>query len=383
MNVTQALRERHRRGAHVHPIAPELHTAESVTEGHPDKVADTIADTILDAHLAQDPFSRVAVEVLVKQDTVVLAGEISSAASPDLESIVRGAIRDIGYEDPTDPFHADGVRITHLLTRQAEEIAAGTRPAANQGAGDQGFMIGYASDETPSLMPLPVVLAHAITRQLAADRKDGTAPWLRPDGKSQVTVRYHGRQPIEVTRVVVSTQHAGDQSQSAIQAYVRDRLLPLALGQWWCPGLSVDINPSGSFVQGGPSADAGVTGRKTAVDSYGGAARHGGGAFSGKDPSKVDRSAAYFARWAARRVVRLGIAHRVEVEVAYAIGVAQPVALSVGTFGTGDLAAATALVEALDFRPAAIIEQLELLRPIYRDTTNYGHVGRRGLPWEA
>ncbi len=243
-------------------------------------------------------------------------------------------------------------------------------------------MIGYATDETPSLMPLPLVLAHAITRQLAAARHDGTAPWLRPDGKSQVTVRYQVNQPVEVCRVVVSTQHAAGQSQAAIQAWLRDRLLPTALGQWWSPGLAVDINPSGSFVQGGPSADAGVTGRKTAVDSYGGAARHGGGAFSGKDPSKVDRSAAYFARWAARRVVRLGLAHRAEVEVAYAIGVAQPVALTVDTLGTGDCVAATEMVQTLDFRPGAIIEQFELLRPIYRDTTNYGHFGRWGLPWD-
>jgi S-adenosylmethionine synthetase len=364
------------------PRARDIRTAESVTEGHPDKVADGIADAILDAHLAQDPHARVAVEVLVKDDLAFVAGEVTSQASVDLRAVVRQTVRDIGYDDPSETFHADGLRVRTQLSAQAGEIAAGVTGRAVQGAGDQGLMTGYATTETAALMPLPIVLAHAVTRQLAADRRAGVVPWLRPDGKAQVSVRHHDGQPVEVTHVVVSAQHCADAPRAAIEAYVRDSLLPAALGDWFTREVRLSINPAGSFVQGGPAADCGVTGRKIIVDTYGGAARHGGGAFSGKDPSKVDRSAAYFCRWAARQVMRKGLAERVEVDVAYAIGVAEPVALRVYTFGTGVPLEAARLVESFDWTPAAIIRKLDLLRPIYRGTTNYGHFGRAGLPWE-
>jgi S-adenosylmethionine synthetase len=251
------------------------------------------------------------------------------------------------------------------------------------GAGDQGIMFGYASDETPELMPLPILLAHALARRLAADRKRGTVPWLRPDAKTQVSVEYEGSTPVAVHTVLVSTQHAHDVSQDVIRAYVGDRLVPSVLGPWYHPAIELLVNPTGSFAEGGPSADCGVTGRKIIVDSYGGMGRHGGGAFSGKDPSKVDRSGAYVCRWIARQVVRTGLARRAEVQVAYAIGRAAPVSVRVETFGTGDAAAAEHFVRGFDFRPAAIIERLDLRRPIYRETTNYGHFGRAGLPWEA
>ena len=364
------------------PRAHDIRTAESVTEGHPDKVADGIADAILDAHLAQDPHARVAVEVLVKDDLAIVAGEVTSQATVNLEAVVRNAVRDIGYDDPSEPFHGDGLRLVTQLSSQSGEIAAGVTGRAVQGAGDQGLMTGYATTETAALMPLPIVLAHAVTRQLAADRHAGVVPWLRPDGKAQVSVRYHYGRPMEVTHVVVSTQHRADATRAGIEAYVRDSLLPAALGYWFTGETRLGINPAGSFVQGGPGADCGVTGRKIIVDTYGGAARHGGGAFSGKDPSKVDRSAAYFCRWAARQVVRKGFAEHAEVEVAYAIGVADPVALRVHTFGTGAPRHAERLVESFDWTPAAILRQLDLLRPIDRGTTNYGHVGRPGLPWE-
>ncbi|HEX4933415.1 MAG TPA: methionine adenosyltransferase, partial [Gemmatimonadaceae bacterium] len=258
-------------------------TSESVSEGHPDKVCDFIADSILDAYLAQDPHSRVACEVLVKDRHVVLAGEITSRATVDVDAIAREAIRTIGYVDPSEPFHADGVDIRILLTQQAPEISQGVDVG---GAGDQGIMFGYASDETPALMPLPITLAHALSRRLAADRHGGVVAWLRPDAKTQVSVRYEGARPVEVDTVLISTQHDAAVSQHEIAAYVRDALIPAVLGEWNRAGLTVLVNPTGSFVQGGPSADAGVTGRKIIVDSYGGAGRHGGGAFSGKDGTK-------------------------------------------------------------------------------------------------
>lgn len=360
----------------------DLRTSESVTEGHPDKVADFIADSILDAHLEQDSAARVAAEVLVKGGAVVVAGEITSTSAVDLAAVVRSAINDVGYSDPSESFHAKGVAISTFVSQQAREISRGVASGAEQGAGDQGLMVGYATDETPSLMPLPIVLAHAITRQLADERKRGTAPWLRPDGKAQVTVRYRDGRPEEVVRVVVSTQHVSG-ALPTVREYIQEGILPSALGPWLSAGARIDVNPAGTFETGGPSADCGVTGRKIIVDSYGGAARHGGGAFSGKDPSKVDRSGAYFCRWAARQVVLKGLATRAEVEVAYAIGLPDPVSLRVHTFGTGDEAEADELLRSFTFRPYSIIRQLDLLRPIYRRTTNYGHFGKPDLPWEA
>ena len=355
-------------------------TSESVSEGHPDKVCDYIADSVLDAHLAVDPRSRVACEVLVKSGEVVLAGEITSSATPDFESIARKAIREIGYTDASESFNADGVRITQFLTRQAGEIGQGVDVG---GAGDQGIMFGYASNETPELMPLPILLSHKLAKQLADIRKANQVGWLRPDSKTQVSVEYQDNAPVAVRTVLVSTCHAPTVSQSEIKSFVADTLCPAVLGAWYNKDIEVLVNPTGSFVEGGPSADCGVTGRKIIVDSYGGMGRHGGGAFSGKDPSKVDRSGAYFCRYVARQVVKQGIAQRAEVQVGYAIGRAEPVSVRVDTFGTGDAREAEALVRTFDFRPRAIIERLDLLRPIYRQSTNYGHFGRTGLSWEA
>jgi S-adenosylmethionine synthetase len=365
---------------------PHVFTSESVAEGHPDKVCDTIADAVLDAHLEQDPHARVACEVLCKENLVVLAGEITSRAEVDYEAVVRRVVEEIGYTDPTQPFRADNLEILLRLSRQAPEIARGVDgngELAAQGAGDQGMMFGYATDETPELMPLPILLAHRLSRGLAEARRNGEA-WLRPDAKTQVSVEYSGGAPVRVTAIVVSTQHAAGVAQGKVREYVLASLVPRALDGWNRDGLRVIVNPTGSFERGGPAADAGVTGRKIIVDTYGGAGRHGGGAFSGKDPSKVDRSGAYFCRYVARRIVQAGLARRAEVQVAYAIGVAAPISLKVDTFGTGDAAAAERFVrESFCFRPGSIIERLDLLRPIYRQTTNYGHFGRPGLPWEA
>jgi len=288
--------------------------------------------------------------------------------------------------DSTAPFCADTLRITEMLTTQSPEIAQGVDAARNlrkeQGAGDQGIMFGYATDETPERMPLPILLAHRLAQGLAEDRKSGRIPWLRPDGKTQVSVQYEGNEPKEVHTILVAAQHAPKIEQATIQAYVAEQLAPRVLGSWWRPGIVVLVNPTGSFTEGGPSVDCGVTGRKIIVDTYGGAGRHGGGAFSGKDPSKVDRSGAYFCRFVARQLMKEGLAARAEVQVAYAIGRARPLSVKVDTFGTGDEAKAVRFVETFDFRPAAIIERLDLLRPIYRTTTNYGHFGKLGLPWE-
>jgi len=362
---------------------PFLLTSESVTEGHPDKVCDFIADSVLDAYLAEDPRAHVACEVLCKSGVVVVAGEITAARTLDHEAIARQAIRTIGYTERSEPFNADGVEVVQHVTRQAAEIGTAVGKGVEQGAGDQGLMFGYATDETKELMPLPIFLAHRLARTLAEDRHAGREAWLRPDAKTQVSVLYEGGRPVEVKTVLVSTMHERGQGQGEIAAYVRERLGPRALDGWHRPGIETIVNPSGSFAEGGPSADCGVTGRKIIVDTYGGAAHHGGGAFSGKDPSKVDRSAAYFCRHIAREIVKAGIARRAEIQVAYAIGQARPVSVKVDTFGTGDPAAAEAFVETFDFRPAAIIEKLDLLRPIYRQTTNYGHFGRPGLPWEG
>ena len=363
-------------------------TSESVSEGHPDKVCDYISDSILDACLSQDTKSRVACETLVKSDTVVLAGEITTNATLDYDKIVRQAVKEIGYTDTTEPFCDTTLKLISLITRQSNEISQGvteaTSQSGDQGAGDQGIMFGYATDESPEMMPLPILLAHKLTKGMADDRKSGKVDFLRPDSKSQVSLLYDGNDPKDVTAVVISTQHSPAADQKKITAYVREDLGPRTLGDWWNNKLTLYVNPTGSFIHGGPSADAGVTGRKIIVDSYGGWGRHGGGAFSGKDPSKVDRSSAYFCRYVAKQVVSNGLAKKAEIQVGYAIGMAKPVSVKVDTFNTGDeRAAAEFVMNAFDFRPRAIIDKLDLLRPIYRQSTNYGHFGRLGLPWEA
>jgi S-adenosylmethionine synthetase len=364
-----------------------IFTSESVSEGHPDKVCDYISDSVLDACLAQDASSRVACETLVKSDRVVLAGEITSNAKLDYDAIVRQAVKDIGYCDPSEAFCDSTIKIDAIITQQSSQISQGVTAATSlsgdQGAGDQGIMFGYATDENDEMMPLPILLAHKLTKALADDRKAGTVDFLRPDSKSQVSVRYENGEPREVTAVVVSTQHTPSADQKKIAQYIRETLGPRALGSWWNAAADLHVNPTGDFSHGGPSADAGLTGRKIIVDTYGGWGRHGGGAFSGKDPSKVDRSSAYFCRFVAKQLVSAGLARRAEIQVGYAIGMAQPVSIKVDTFGTGDEMAAAEFVRGFDFRPRMIIERLDMLRPIYRSTTNYGHFGRPGLPWEA
>jgi S-adenosylmethionine synthetase len=330
----------------------------------------------------------VACETLVKSDHVVLAGEITTNAKLDYDKIVRQAVKEIGYTDTSEPFCDTTLKLISLITKQSNEISQGvtetTSQSGDQGAGDQGIMFGYATDESPEMMPLPILLAHKLTKGMATDRKSGKYNWLRPDSKSQVSLTYDGNDPKEVTAVVVSTQHTPEADQKKITEYVREVLGPRELGQWWNSKLTLFVNPTGSFIHGGPSADAGVTGRKIIVDSYGGWGRHGGGAFSGKDPSKVDRSSAYFCRYVAKQVVASGFAKKAEIQVGYAIGMAKPVSVKVDTFGTGDdRAAAEFVMNNFDFRPRAIVEKLDLLRPIYRQTTNYGHFGRPGLPWEV
>ncbi len=369
-----------------------LFTSESVTEGHPDKIADQISDAILDALLEQDPHSRVACETLIKTGYVNLAGEITSKASVDYAAVVRRTLREIGYTSSAIGFDADTCGVLLAIDAQSPDIAMGVDEGRGdfkeQGAGDQGLMFGYACDETDELMPLPIALSHKLTQRLAAVRKDGTLPFLRPDGKSQVSVQYVDGRPTRITAVVLSTQHDDDVEQpelrEKIKAHVLDPVLPAAL-------LDGDtkfyINPTGRFVIGGPMGDCGLTGRKIIVDTYGGMGRHGGGAFSGKDPSKVDRSAAYMARYVAKNVVAAGLAERAEVQLAYAIGVADPVSVSIDTFGTGkvDEDTLSALVrEHFPLKPAGIIEHLDLLRPIYRNTAAYGHFGRSdgAFPWE-
>ena len=362
-------------------------TSESVSEGHPDKVCDYIADSILDACLAQDSNSHVACEVLCKDNHVVLAGEITTNAKVDYEAIARQAIREIGYTDPSEPFNADGVQVKVLISQQSGEINAGVVKATDdqkeQGAGDQGIMFGYATSESAELMPLTLVLAHRLTKGLADDRHSGKYPWLRPDAKSQVSVVYTGNTPVRVSSVLVSTQHSKDVSQADDSRLRRQRARAPRAGRVVHADAEFIVNPSGSFALGGPSADCGVTGRKIIVDSYGGAGRHGGGAFSGKDPSKVDRSGAYYCRYVARRIVQAGLAQRAEVQVSYAIGRAKPMSVKVDTFGTGDPAKAEQFVsDNFDFRPANIVAELDLLKPLYKGTTNYGHFGKAGLPWE-
>jgi S-adenosylmethionine synthetase len=365
-----------------------IFTSESVSEGHPDKVCDYISDSILDACFEQDPQSRVACETLCKSDTVVLAGEITTHAKLDYDRIVRQAVKEIGYTDTSEPFCDTSLKLIPIITQQSAQISQGvtatTSQSGDQGAGDQGIMFGYATDESDEMMPLPILLAHKLTKGLTDDRKANRVNFLRPDSKSQVSVLYENNEPKEVTAIVVSTQHNTLANQQQIMDYVRSVLGPRVLGSWWNPNAALHVNPTGEFSHGGPSADAGVTGRKIIVDTYGGWGRHGGGAFSGKDPSKVDRSSAYFCRFVAKQVVASGLAKKAEIQVGYAIGMAKPVSVKVDTFGTGDeRVAADFVMNAFDFRPRAIIERLDLLRPIYRSTTNYGHFGRPGLPWEA
>ncbi len=370
-------------------MRPRILTSESVTEGHPDKLADAISDAIVDHCLAIDPRARVACETMIKCQLVSLAAEITGEGidvdEVDYTGIVRRVVYDAGYNNPHWAYRTRGFVALPFVTAQADEIAAAVvgRDDGELGAGDQGIMFGYATDETPELMPLPIVLAHRLTWALADDRRSGAGPWLRPDGKAQVSVGYDddGR-PTGATHVLVSTQHA-EGALEMVRNHVRRALVPWALGDRLTADTVVTVNPAGEWTIGGPAADAGVTGRKIMVDTYGGLARHGGGAFSGKDPTKVDRSGAYFCRWLARQLVRQGMARRAEIQVAYAIGEPRPVALDVNTFGTGDDDAAADFVAGFDFRPRAIIERLDLARPIYSQTTNYGHFGRAGLPWEG
>jgi len=370
-------------------------SSESVGEGHPDKVADFISDSVLDACLAQDTASRVACETMVKSNMVILAGEITTRAKLNYEAIVRAAIREIGYVNNDDVFHADQIFINNYLTRQSPDIAQGVdakkakgKKTAEQGAGDQGIMFGYACSETPELMPTPIIFAHRLGRELTKIRKSGAVKWLRPDAKSQVSIRYENDKPVEVVNVVISTQHTADVEHAEIEKFLIEhvvkKVIPPAMLTARTEYL---INPTGRFVVGGPQGDSGLTGRKIIVDTYGGWGRHGGGAFSGKDPSKVDRSAAYMGRWVAKNIVAAKLATHAEIQFAYAIGHPQPVSVRVETFGTAKLGISDeqiteAVQKIFSFKPADIVSQLNLLRPIYRQTTNYGHFGKHGLPWE-
>ena len=373
-----------------------IFSSESVGEGHPDKVADTISDAVLDACLAQDKFSRVACETYVKSNVVIVGGEITTKAKLDVEQIARKSIREIGYVNDDDVFHADRVFVNLLLTQQSADIAQGVdarkvkgKRTNQQGAGDQGLMFGYASNETPELMPAPIMFAHRLGRTLTKIRKAGGAAWLRPDAKSQVSVVYDDGKPVAISNVVISTQHAADVAHSTIEKFCIEEIIKKCLpARMLTKDTEFLINPTGRFVVGGPQGDTGLTGRKIIVDSYGGMGRHGGGAFSGKDPTKVDRSAAYMGRWVAKNVVAAKLAAKCEVQFAYAIGHPDPVSVHIETFGTAtvpDAKITRAINRVFDFQPAAIIEQLNLRRPIYSKTTNYGHFGKsdKDLTWEA
>ena len=383
-------------------MSRRLFTSESVTEGHPDKMADQISDAVLDAMLADDPASRVACETMLTTGLVHVTGEVTTATYVDIPTVVRQVVLDIGYDSSAKGFDGASCGVTVSIGAQAPEIGAGVTtsleareggaadPLDAQGAGDQGLMFGFACDETPELMPLPISLSHRLARRLAEVRRGGVVPYLRPDGKTQATVEYDGHRPVRLDTLVVSTQHAADiDLETLLTPDLREHVLDPTLADLDLDTSDVRllVNPSGSFVEGGPLADAGLTGRKIIVDTYGGMARHGGGAFSGKDPSKVDRSGAYAMRWVAKNVVAAGLARRCEVQVAYAIGRAEPVGFYAETFGTGevsDAALGAAVREVFDLRPAAIIRDLDLLTQRYRPTAAYGHFGRPDLdlPWE-
>jgi S-adenosylmethionine synthetase len=372
-----------------------IFASESVGEGHPDKVCDTISDAVLDACLAVDKRSRVACETYAKSNVVVVGGEITSKAKLDYVDIVRNAVREIGYVHDDDVFHADKIFVQNIITSQSPDIAQGVdakkakgKKTGEQGAGDQGLMFGFACDDTPELMPAPIMFAHRLGRELTRIRKSGEADWLRPDAKSQVSVIYDGGKPVGICNVVISTQHAEDIGHREIEKFCIEKVIRRVLPKKMVDGTTQFlINPTGRFVIGGPQGDTGLTGRKIIVDSYGGWGRHGGGAFSGKDPSKVDRSAAYMGRWVAKNVVAAGLAKRCEVQFAYAIGFPDPVSMNINTFETNRVpeeAIERAINRVFSFKPADIIEQLNLLRPIYSKTTNYGHFGKDdpAITWE-
>jgi len=365
-------------------------TSESVSEGHPDKIADQISDGILDAILAEDPKARVACETLVKTGVVIVAGEITTSAWVDFEQIVRETVVEIGYDDSAMGFDGHSCAVLNAIGKQSPDIAQGVDrgSAEQQGAGDQGMMFGYASNETDVLMPAPITYAHRLVRRQAEVRKNGTLPWLRPDAKSQVTFVYENNKPVAIDAVVLSSQHQADVTMADLREAVMEEIIkPVLPPEWIGRKTRYHINPTGRFEIGGPMGDAGLTGRKIIVDTYGGMARHGGGAFSGKDPSKVDRSAAYAARYVAKNIVAAGLADRCEIQVSYAIGVAEPTSIGVYTFGTGKIADTrlTELIrEHFDLRPYGILRMLDLLRPIYQPTAAYGHFGREDIdaPWE-
>ena len=378
-----------------------LFTSESVTEGHPDKLCDQVSDAVLDACLEQDPMSRVACETATKTGFVMVLGEITTNAFVNFDELVRRVVKEIGYDSTDKGFDGNTCAVMSAIANQSGDIAMGVDKALEAkagemtdaqiekiGAGDQGMMFGYACNETPALMPMPIYLAHGLTRRLAEERKSGKLPWLRPDGKSQVTIEYQYGKPVRVDTVLVSTQHSPDISHAEICEEVMENvIMPILPESMVDERMKVFVNPTGRFVIGGPMGDAGVTGRKIIVDTYGGMGRHGGGAFSGKDPTKVDRSGAYAARWVAKNIVAAGLADRCEVQVAYAIGVAHPLSVNIETFGTGKIAddrIADLVTQTFDLRPGAIIRDLDLRRPIYRQVAAYGHFGRDdlNLPWE-
>jgi len=369
-----------------------LFTSESVSEGHPDKIADQISDAVLDSILEQDKHARVACETLIKTGLVLVAGEITTSAWVDLEEIVRNTILEIGYNSSEMGFDGSTCAVLNAIGKQSSDIAMGVDRSApeEQGAGDQGLMFGYASNETDVLMPAPITYAHRLVKRQALERKNGTLPWLRPDAKSQVTLRYENHKPVGIDAVVLSTQHHPDVSQKDIQEAVMELIIKPVLPEKWlanCPQENIHINPTGNFVIGGPVGDCGLTGRKIIVDTYGGMARHGGGAFSGKDPSKVDRSAAYAGRYVAKNIVAAGLAERCEIQVSYAIGVAKPTSISINTFGSGkidDNRIVELVKEHFDLSPYGLSQMLDLVRPIYKSTAAYGHFGREeeSFSWE-
>lgn len=365
-----------------------IFTSESVSEGHPDKMADQISDAILDAIIKDDPHARVAVETLVKTGMAVVAGEVRTNTYVELEDIVRQVILDIGYDSSDKGFDGASCAVLNGIGKQSADIAIGVDEAEDKemGAGDQGLMFGFATDETDTLMPAPVYYSHRLVERQAELRKNGTLPWLRPDAKSQVTLRYDNGKPVAVDAVVLSTQHSPDIKLADLREAVMEEIIkPVLPAEWLHKDTLYHVNPTGIFVIGGPMGDCGLTGRKIIVDTYGGMARHGGGAFSGKDPSKVDRSAAYAGRYVAKNIVAAGLASKCEIQVSYAIGVAEPTSISVNTFGTGkisDNAIVDLVREHFDLRPRGIIEMLDLRKPIYRPTASYGHFGREGFSWE-